>query len=574
MTEHNQKLLQILMTADERSDEYQQALAALEGNAALLDSVKTIDTQNLSDDQFVALRQSLLEEQLPAARDRANSGTVVVEIDRVLDGDDYEESLDYEPISLDFLQKASHPELLGRLDRYDIERVVGNGGMGVVLKAYDTELHRVVAIKVLAPHLAHRFTARRRFAREAQAAAAVVHPHVIPIHNVESDGDLPYLVMQYVAGESLQQRVDRLGLLTIAETLRIAQQTAAGLAAAHAQGLVHRDVKPANILLEDQVERVLLSDFGLARTVDDASLTRTGVVTGTPWYMSPEQALGEAVDSRSDLFSLGCVICFMLTGESPFRARNAMAVLNRICHEPHLDVCTRRSDVPAELWNLVNHLLAKKPDDRFSAAAQLEVELGRLLAAHQQGKLKVLRKPLHSGISKLLTQMEKLTLFQALELFGVLCVVVMFCLYGGMRFRQWLDGTADPAMTDSQTASSQLAGGDVQGSNALKGAIQPQPTEQTPSEQTREPSLTVQELRILVQQHAEFIAEGLQLDQEIDDLRRQLEAVTPNVAAPDMAVPDMQVEQQDPFQQGAEELLRAMRQFQEQDLNRSIDDEN
>ncbi len=171
--------------------------------------------------------------------------------------------IDCERVSLDFLEAPSHPELLGRIGRYEIERVLGTGGMGVVLRAFDTDLHRVVAIKVLASHLANNSSARRRFAREAQAAAAVVHPNVVPIYNVESDAKTPYIVMHYVAGKSLQRRVDVGGPLPIVEALRIAQQTAAGLSAAHAQGLVHRDVKPANILLEEQIDRVLLSDFGL-----------------------------------------------------------------------------------------------------------------------------------------------------------------------------------------------------------------------------------------------------------------------------------------------------------------------
>src|SRR5437773_8653558 len=177
--------------------------------------------------------------------------------------------------------------------------------MGAVLRAFDEKLHRVVAIKVMAAQLATNATARRRFAREAQAQAAVSHDHIVTIHAVEEAGVLPYLVMQYVDGLSLQQRLDRGGPLELQEILRIGMQTAAGLAAAHAQGLIHRDIKPANILLENGVERVKITDFGLARAAADASLTQSGVVAGTPQYMSPEQARGEAVDQRTDLFSLG-----------------------------------------------------------------------------------------------------------------------------------------------------------------------------------------------------------------------------------------------------------------------------
>ena len=233
------------------------------------------------------------------------------------------------------LSPPRHPELAGRLGRYDIERLIGQGGMGVVWKGFDTELNRPVAIKLLAPHLAHHGAARSRFAREARAAAAVVHEHVVAIHNVETDGDVPFLVMQYVAGESLQARVDREGPLEMKEVLRIGVQAAAGLASAHEQGVIHRDVKPANILLEHGVDRAMLTDFGLARTVDDASLTTTGCVTGTPHYMSPEQATGESSDYRTDLFSLGAVLYFMAAGRPPFRAEKTLGVLHRICREAH-----------------------------------------------------------------------------------------------------------------------------------------------------------------------------------------------------------------------------------------------
>lgn len=286
--------------------------------------------------------------------------------------------------SLDFLSPPSHPEMLGRLGRYEIERVIGSGGMGVVLKGFDTELNRPVAIKVLARHLAHSGAARQRFARESRAAAAVVHEHVVSIHNVEADGEVPFLVMQYVAGESLQSRVDRDGPLDAKEILRIGIQAASGLAAAHEQGVVHRDVKPANILLEDGVERLLLTDFGLARTVDDASLTHTGIVAGTPHYMSPEQANSEATDHRSDLFSLGSVLYFMTAGRPPFRADRAMGVLHRICHDRHRPAWQVNDDIPDQLSDIIDRLLEKKPSRRFSSALEVKEALARLLANVQQ----------------------------------------------------------------------------------------------------------------------------------------------------------------------------------------------
>src|SRR5262249_28357095 len=159
--------------------------------------------------------------------------------------------------------------------------------------------------------------ARRRFTREAQAAAAVTHEHVVTIHGVEEAHDPPYIVMQYVSGLSLQERLDRDGPLELKEILRIGSQAPRGLAAAHAQGVIHRDIKPANILLENGIERVKITDFGLARTLDDASLTQSGVIAGTPQYMAPEQANGEAIDHRADLFSLGSVVYALCTGRPP-----------------------------------------------------------------------------------------------------------------------------------------------------------------------------------------------------------------------------------------------------------------
>jgi serine/threonine protein kinase len=227
------------------------------------------------------------------------------EFDDILPQDDPWSEVDF---TVEHLEPADQANELGRLGGYDVQEIIGRGGMGVVLKAYDRELKRCVAIKVLAPHLAQSSLAKRRFTREAQAAAAVVHPNVLAIHQVQPTGPLPFLVMPLVAGESLAERLKKQGSLELKEILRIGMQAAAGLAAAHEQGLVHRDVKPANILLEKGVERAVLTDFGLARAADDLALTRYGVIAGTPQYMSPEQARGESLDARSDLFSLGCVL--------------------------------------------------------------------------------------------------------------------------------------------------------------------------------------------------------------------------------------------------------------------------
>ncbi len=274
-----------------------------------------------------------------------------------------------------FLEPTDHPDSLGRFARYEIMELLGRGGMGIVMRGFDTSLNRHSAIKVLAPELASSAAARKRFSREAKSAAAVVHPHVVPIQTVDEHNGLPYLVMPVVEGQSLQQRVDRNGPISVIETVRIAAQVASGLQAAHEQGLVHRDIKPANVLLENGVERVQITDFGLARAIDDASMTRSGVVTGTPQYMSPEQAHGDTIDHRSDLFSLGSLIYFMLAARSPFRAETTMGVLNRIGNDEPRSLRSINAEVPQWLEQIVMKLLAKSRDDRFQSAS----EVGQLL---------------------------------------------------------------------------------------------------------------------------------------------------------------------------------------------------
>jgi len=271
-------------------------------------------------------------------------------------------------IRLDFLAPTDDPHMLGRFGGCEISGVIGCGGMGIVLKGFDPALNRYSAIKVLAPHYASNGAARQRFAREAQAAAAVVHDNVIAIHGVDEFNGLPYLVMPYVKGVSLQKRINRDGPLSTTEILRVALQTARGLAAAHDQGLVHRDIKPGNILLPESVERVVITDFGLARAADDASLTRSGVIAGTPQYMSPEQARGEGIDTRSDLFSLGSVIYAMCTGHPPFRAETPYGILRRITDNEARPIRDVNPNIPAWLCRIVDRLLAKNPDERFESA--------------------------------------------------------------------------------------------------------------------------------------------------------------------------------------------------------------
>ncbi len=286
------------------------------------------------------------------------------------------------------LEPTDDPTKLGRIGGYEVAGVVGSGGMGAVLKAVDPALDRVIAIKVLSPHLATTGAARKRFAREAKAAAAVIHPNVIAIHSVCNEGKLPYLVMPYIHGSSLQKRIDREGALPLVDILRVGAQVAAGLAAAHEQGLVHRDIKPANILLEEGVERVAITDFGLARAVDDATLTQTGMIAGTPQYMSPEQARGEPIDVRSDLFSLGSVLYAMCTGRPPFRAETSYGVLRGIIETDPRSIREINVDAPEWLCEIINRLMSKHPSGRLESASQVAVLLNAWLAHLHQPETK------------------------------------------------------------------------------------------------------------------------------------------------------------------------------------------
>jgi serine/threonine protein kinase/formylglycine-generating enzyme required for sulfatase activity len=290
-------------------------------------------------------------------------------------------------VTLTFLTPSDKPDSIGRLGTYEVLEVIGRGGMGIVLRGLDPKLNRIVAIKVLAPEFAANAMARKRFLREAQAAAAVSHDHVVTIHAVDDDITVPFLVMECVIGQSLQQKIDRVGALQLTEILRIGMQIAMGLTAAHKQGLIHRDIKPANILLENGVERVKITDFGLARATDDVGITQSGVIAGTPQYMSPEQAMGEPLDQRSDLFSLGSVLYTMCTGRPAFRADSTIAVIRRVCDDAPRPIRELNPEIPDWLVAIISRLLAKKPGDRFQTAAEVASLLEQHLAYIQQTSL-------------------------------------------------------------------------------------------------------------------------------------------------------------------------------------------
>ncbi|HEX2450569.1 MAG TPA: protein kinase [Gemmatimonadales bacterium] len=262
---------------------------------------------------------------------------------------------------------------------YTLEGEIGRGGMGVVYRARDERLQRRVAIKVLPPELAFQKDIRERFTREAQTAARLSHPHIVPIHTVGEGAGLVYFVMGYVDGESVAGRLKRRGRLPTDEVRRIMAETADALSAAHAVGVIHRDIKPDNILLEGSRGRVMVTDFGIAKALSSASgatLTGAGVAIGTPSFMSPEQAAGEReIDGRSDLYSLGIVGYQMLTGELPFSAPTVAGILMKQITEVAPDVRSVRVDVPEDLALAVSRCLEKDPQNRWPTADGLRRSL-------------------------------------------------------------------------------------------------------------------------------------------------------------------------------------------------------
>ena len=260
---------------------------------------------------------------------------------------------------------------LGRLDHYVLREVIGHGSMGVVFKGFDLKLERIVAVKVVPPYWASRPTARQRCLREARAAGAIRDQHVVAVYAVEECRGLPYLVMEYITGGSLQDWLDRGNVLSLEEAVRIGREVALGLTAAHAHGLIHRDIKPANILLDGRARRVKITDFGLARSADDPTLTQDGIVVGTPQFMAPEQARGEPVDHRSDLFSLGGVLYCLCTGRVPFAGDGTRAVLRRVAEDVPTLMRELNPEVPDWLDQVVARLLAKDPERRFQTAAEV-----------------------------------------------------------------------------------------------------------------------------------------------------------------------------------------------------------
>ena len=291
-------------------------------------------------------------------------------------GTGIESAGDSAPPSLAFLSPPLEPDEVGRLAHYRVRKVLGQGGMGVVLLAEDTQLQRPVALKVIRPEIGQSAANRLRFLREARAMAQVRSDHVVTVHQVGQVDDVCYLAMELLEGEPLDLWLEHAGVPPVGEVLRIGRETAQALAAAHARGLVHRDVKPANIWLEVPARRVKLLDFGLARPqAEDSGLTDPGMVVGTPMYMAPEQAYGEPLDGRADLFSLGCVLYRMATGRPPFEGKTTLALLSAVTTLTPPPPDQLNPAIPPALADLLGRLLAKRPADRPGSAEAVVQEL-------------------------------------------------------------------------------------------------------------------------------------------------------------------------------------------------------
>ena len=290
------------------------------------------------------------------------------------------------PGEFSFLDAPQGPDELGRLSTFRILRVLGQGGMGIVFEGEDSALHRRVAVKVLRPEI-QSDSLEQRFQQEARLAASLNHDHIVTIYQIGQHAGRHFLVMEYLIGESLAQRLERDGWLPTLEALEIMRQAALGLGVAHEHGLIHRDIKPANIWLESDrpggaLKRVKILDFGLARPiVNHNTLSSSGELVGTPSYMAPEQIFGRPLDGRTDLYSLGCTLYACLMGTPPFVKEDTSALLEAVAYEKSPDVQTLGSRMPKPAAVLLTELLAKDPDARPASAEVVARRLGEIEAA-------------------------------------------------------------------------------------------------------------------------------------------------------------------------------------------------
>ncbi|MEM7316437.1 MAG: serine/threonine-protein kinase, partial [Planctomycetota bacterium] len=259
---------------------------------------------------------------------------------------------------------------IGRFADYDLIECVGRGGMGIVFRGFDASLDRSVAVKLMMPALANDHEAKQRFFREARSIAAVRHPNVVAVHAVAEQDGLPYLVTEFIEGQSLQQRVHPTSRLDAEQIQRLGAEIAAGLDACHQAGVVHRDIKPSNVLVESRTGTAKITDFGLATIASSPSLTMPGHLAGTPGYLAPERLAGMASDERSDLFSLGCVLYALAAGVEPFQSDSPFATMHQISECAPKPIRELNPEIPKGLANMIESLMAKRPEDRPQTAAE------------------------------------------------------------------------------------------------------------------------------------------------------------------------------------------------------------
>jgi Protein kinase domain len=303
---------------------------------------------------------------------------------------------------------------------YTIESLLGRGGMGAVYLATHQRLGRKVALKVIAPGLADDEDFRARFLRESQLVASLDHPNVIPIYDADQSDGVLYLAMRYVNGPSLRDRIRAEGRLAPEAALRIAEQIGGALDAAHAAGLVHRDVKPANILLAEPGDHAYLCDFGLAKRTTSVGSTETGSFLGSVDYCAPEQIQGHSVDGRTDVYSLGCVLFQCVTGELPYRRESEFAVLHAHLEESPPAASSIAPDIPTSLDSVLARAMAKAPADRFASGSALAQAFGQSLAQTESDDEATRKAPLAVTASRRRLPMTRRWLFAAAAVLAVL----------------------------------------------------------------------------------------------------------------------------------------------------------
>ena len=272
-----------------------------------------------------------------------------------------------------------------RFGRYEIVGKLGEGAMGVVHRARDTALGRVVALKMLSAELGHDDELAQRFSREAEAIGRLNHPHIVTVYDLGEFEGHAFMAMELLEGQDLRALISRAGEIPLPDRVRILAQVAEGLGYAHTRGVVHRDVKPANIMVTTSGQ-VKLLDFGLARVAALDAITRRGVILGTPDYMSPEQAMGKLVDQRSDVFSAGAVFYELLTGQKPFSGRTLHSVLFQIISEHPDPILTLNPEVPARLAQVAHRMLAKDPEKRYQSMDDVAAELWAIHGALRRSR--------------------------------------------------------------------------------------------------------------------------------------------------------------------------------------------